>query len=158
LARTIINPIERVEILRQVENADYKHLSLSQSVVKFYKTEGIRGLLKGNSASVARVFPFSSIEFYSMEFYKNMFIRGEKNASRNNSFGYTFLCGALSGLNAITITFPLDVARTRLSINTPNSNLKETGLFRTIIFLLKNEGIKGIYKGYSFAFVVILSF
>lgn len=147
-----------MEILRQVENKDYKHLSLSQSVVKFYKTEGIAGLLKGNSASVARVFPFSSIEFFSMEFYKNIFLRGEKNNSRINSFGYTFLCGALSGLNAITITFPLDVARTRLSINTTNSHLKESGLFRTLIFLLKNEGIKGVYKGYSFAFIVKIHF
>jgi len=89
-----------------------------------------------------------------MEFYKNIFLRGEKNNTRSSSFGYTFLCGALSGLNAITITFPLDVARTRLSINTPNSNLKETGLFRTLLFLIKNEGIRGVYKGYSFAFIV----
>jgi len=92
-----------------------------------------------------------------MEFYKNIFLLGENNTSRSNSFGFTFLCGALSGLNAITITFPLDVARTRLSINTPNSTLKETGLFRTLIYLLKNEGIKGVYKGYSFAFIVNLN-
>jgi len=142
-----------VEILRQVENADYKHLSLKDAIMKFYKTEGVAGLLKGNSASVARVFPFSSIEFYSMEFYKNIFLRGDNN-SQKNKFGYTFLCGALAGLNAITITFPLDVARTRLSINTPNSNLKETGLFKTMIWLIKNEGFKGVYKGYSFAFFV----
>jgi hypothetical protein len=90
-----------------------------------------------------------------MEFYKNIFLRGDQNSSRNQ-FGYTFLCGALSGLNAITITFPLDVARTRLSINTPNSNLKETGLLRTMVWLVKNEGIKGVYKGYSFAFFVRL--
>ena len=50
--------------------------------------------------------------------------------------------------------FPLDVARTRLSINTPNSDLKESGLFKTLIWLKRKEGIKGLYKGYSFAFVV----
>lgn len=90
-----------------------------------------------------------------MEFFKNLFLRGKENLSRDQTFGYTFLCGGLAGLNAITITFPLDVARTRLSINTPNSKLKETGLIKTLLFLIRNEGIKGLYKGYSFSFIVI---
>ena len=38
IARTVTNPIERLEILRQVGNTDYKGLSLSDSVKKFYKS------------------------------------------------------------------------------------------------------------------------
>ena len=97
--------------MRQVDNVDYKGINIYKSIKKFYQTEGIKGLFKGNSAAVIRVFPFSAIEFYSFEFYKNFFIRG--NAERQNNFYYTLLCGALTGLNAITLTFQLDVARTR---------------------------------------------
>lgn len=111
--------------------------------------------MKGNSASITRVFPYAAIEFYSMEFYKNILIRNKKDSL---SLWRNFACGILSGINAVTVTFPLDVARTRLSINTPNSDLKETGLFRTIFFLFRKEGIIGIYKGYTFAFFVIKFF
>ena len=65
------------------------------------------------------------------------------------------ICGALTGLNAITITFPLDVARTRLACNTENSSVKDSKLWATLINLYKKEGIRGLYKGYSITFLVI---
>ena len=64
------------------------------------------------------------------------------------------ICGGLAGINAITCTFPLDVARTRLAVNTANSNLQESSLSSTLVSLWKNEGIKGLYKGYSVTFIV----
>jgi solute carrier family 25 thiamine pyrophosphate transporter 19 len=66
----------------------------------------------------------------------------------------TFICGALAGLNAITLTFPLDVARTRLAINTTNSHIKENNIFQSLQFLYKTEGFKGLFRGYSICFVV----
>jgi hypothetical protein len=152
IARTITNPIERLEILRQVENADFKGLNFSKSVVKFYKTQGINGLFKGNSASILRIFPFSAIEFFSFEFFKNKIIRGHEN--RQSSLKYTMICGALSGLTAITMTFPLDVARTRLAVDTANSSVKESSLINSLSNLWKDGGIRGLYKGYSVAFIV----
>jgi solute carrier family 25 phosphate transporter 23/24/25/41 len=151
-ARTVINPIERLEILRQVGNADYKGLGMGQAFIKFYKTQGVQGLFKGNSAALVRVFPFSAIEFYSFEFYKNIFIRGR--AERQNSIKYTLLCGTLTGLNAITLTFPLDVARTRLACHTEHSDIKESSLIKTLVQLYQNEGLRGLFKGYTVTFLV----
>jgi hypothetical protein len=148
----VTNPIERLEILRQVENPDYKGMSIGKSFVKFYQTQGVQGLFKGNSASIARIFPFSAIEFYSMEFFKNHFIHGRPE--RTGKIGYNMLCGGLAGLNAITCTFPLDVARTRLAIDTQNSAVKENRLVTTLINLYKNHGFRGLYKGYSLAAIV----
>lgn len=152
-ARTVVNPLERLEILRQVDNIDYKGLNVYRSMVNFFKTQGIPGFFKGNSAALIRIFPFSAIEFYSFEFYKNLLIRGRPE--RQNSLTYTLLCGGLTGLNAITLTFPLDVARTRLAINTLNSPVKDTGVFQTLIKLYNNEGFRGLYKGYTIVFVVL---
>ena len=151
-----MNPIERLEILRQVNNVDYKGLNIYKSLQKFYKTQGVPGFFKGNSAALVRIFPFSAVEFYSFEFYKNLFIRGRKD--RQNSFIYTLLCGGLTGLNAITLTFPLDVARTRLAINTVNSPVKDTGIIQCIVSLYKSEGFRGLYKGYSVTFIGSIPF
>jgi hypothetical protein len=131
-------------------------VSLIKSLKKFYNTQGIPGLFKGNSAALIRIFPFSAVEFYSFEFYKNILIRGRKE--RQNSLLYTMLCGGLTGLNAITLTFPLDVARTRLACNTQNSEVKDSKLFKCVVDLYKNEGIRGLYKGYSVTFVGSIPF
>jgi hypothetical protein len=139
--------------LRQVDNRDYRGLNIYKSFNKFYQTQGVNGFFKGNSAMLARIFPFSAIEFYSFEFYKNMFIRGKPE---NNRFIVTFMCGALAGLNAITLTFPLDVARTRLACNTLNSDCKDSSLIKSLVNLYKDSGIKGLYKGYSLVFIVII--
>jgi len=148
----LVNPIERVEILRQVDNKDFRGLKFTKSIIKFYQTQGVTGIFKGNSASLIRIFPFSAIEFYSFEFYKNVLIRGHKE--RNNSIFFTFICGALTGLNAITFTFPLDVVRTRLACHTLNSEIKESKFRKTLINLWQTSGIKGLYKGYSLVFFV----
>jgi hypothetical protein len=142
-----------LEILRQVDNKDYRGLNIYRSFVKFYQTQGVNGFFKGNSAMLARIFPFSAIEFYSFEFYKNQLIRGRPE--RQNKFIPTLMCGALAGLNAITLTFPLDVARTRLACNTLNSDCKETGLIRSLVDLYRKGGISGLYKGYSLVFIVL---
>lgn len=142
-----------MEILRQTSNADYKGLSVYRSILKFYQTQGVNGLFKGNSAALIRIFPFSSIEFFSFEFYKNIFIRGEDHR-KSNGFLNTILCGGLAGFNAITATFPLDVVRTRLACKTANSEIQDSKLFQVLFNLYKNEGIRGLYKGYSIVFIV----
>lgn len=152
--RTITNPIERIEILRQVENIDYKGMNLKNTFKKVYNTQGIFGFFKGNTASIIRIFPFSAIEFYSLETFKNFFIREKEN--RRTSFFFNFLCGGLAGLTAATFTFPLDVARTRISIYTENSHVKENSITVSLINLWKVAGIKGLYKGYSVAAFVII--
>jgi len=125
--------------------------------MKFYKTQGWRGIFKGNSASLTRILPFSSVEFYSFEFYKNHFIRGHPD--RQNNIFYTFLCGVLTGFNSITLTFPLDVARTRLACHTSNtSEIKESSLVRTLVSLWKESGIRGLFKGYPIVLVVRIFF
>ena len=121
-------------------------------MAKFYQTQGVNGLFKGNVPSLMRILPFSAVEFYSFEFYKNLLIRGK--ADRTNNILFTFLCGALTGLNAITLTFPLDVARTRLACHTLNSEIQESRFLSVLLNLWKETGIRGLFKGYSVAFFV----
>lgn len=146
IARTIMNPLERIEILRQTQNFDYKNLSFFQSVIKMYKTQGVKGFFKGNTASLMRVLPYSAIEFCSVEFSKNI-LRKFKLSTKN--FLGLFLCGAFSGWAAVTATFPLDVVRTRLAIHTEHSAIKEKTITESLRNVYKEGGIRGLYKGYG---------
>lgn len=116
------------------------------------KTEGLTGLFKGNNASIMRVFPYSAIEFYSLEFAKN--ILRKCNISTKNFIGL-FLCGAFSGWAAVTATFPLDVVRTRIAVTTENSNIKERNIIESLRMLYYDNGIRGLYKGYGLSSMVI---
>jgi hypothetical protein len=91
-----------------VNKTEYEGLNLFQSIKNFYQTQGMTGLFKGNSASLARIFPFSAMEFYSFEFYKNIFMRGEGNKKRQNSIIYTKLCGSPNWLECNNPKFPVD--------------------------------------------------
>lgn len=152
ISRTVICPLERVEIFRQLSTPEFKKISIHKSLMKIYNQQGFWGLFKGNSAAVIRIFPFSAIEFYSMEFYKNIFLRGEANQHRARSKKYIFLCGVLTAFNAITCTYPLDVVRTRMASNLTDKCVSETRLLHCLIKLYQTQGIRGLYKGYYICF------
>lgn len=154
IARTIICPLERVEILRQIESKEFKGMSITRTLIELIKKQGLTcGLFKGNSASVIRIFPFSAIEFYSMEFFKNLLIRDSKIEVKGSDFFYkTMICGSLTGLCAITLTYPFDLIRTRMAANITDSTLKQTRFFSTLINIFKTNGMIGLYRGYVITF------
>ena len=66
------------------------------------------------------------------------------------------VCGAFAGITSVTITYPLDIVRTRLSIQSASfaelGNLepgkKLPGMFETMVLMFKNEGgISALYRG-----------
>lgn len=64
--------------------------------------------------------------------------------------GYlSFLCGGLSGMTATTATYPLDLARGRISgkIKVEGKERHYNGIIRTVIITAKEEGFLALYKG-----------
>lgn len=62
--------------------------------------------------------------------------------------------GALAGLTSVACTYPLDIVRTRLSIQSAqmgSSNDAQAalpGIWKTIVHIYKNEGgVVGLYRG-----------
>lgn len=57
----------------------------------------------------------------------------------------TFLCGAIAGGSAITVTYPLDLLRTRFAAQ--GSDRVYTNLRRSIKDIARQEGTKGFFRG-----------
>lgn len=66
------------------------------------------------------------------------------------------LCGAAAGITSVTITYPLDIVRTRLSIQSASfadlgnrdPTQKLPGMFTTMVSIYKNEGgTIALYRG-----------
>jgi solute carrier family 25 phosphate transporter 23/24/25/41 len=64
------------------------------------------------------------------------------------------LCGGLAGITSVTFTYPLDIVRTRLSIQSAGFAAlakhegKLPGMWQTMIKMYKTEGgVFGLYRG-----------
>lgn len=72
VSRTVVSPLERLKILFQVQSAgreEYK-LSVGKGLVKMWRDEGWRGLMRGNGTNCIRIVPYSAVQFGSYNFYK----------------------------------------------------------------------------------------
>lgn len=113
VAKTLVAPIDRVKILLQVHSVHYENYSIFSTFYQVVKQEGPLALYNGNGAQLLRIFPYAAMQFTSYEFFKslNKRIFGEKSNRIINSLA----CGSLAGITAVTVTYPLDVIRSRLA-------------------------------------------
>jgi solute carrier family 25 phosphate transporter 23/24/25/41 len=74
VSRTVVSPLERLKILFQIQSAgreEYK-LSVGKGLMKMWKDEGWRGLMRGNGTNCIRIVPYSAVQFGSYNFYKKV--------------------------------------------------------------------------------------
>jgi len=121
---------------------EYKGLSTSQSFMYMWRNEGVYGFFKGNGVNVVRIAPFSAFEFFFYEFYKQTLFRDKEQISNLNKL----VCGGLTGMTASTLTYPLDLIRTKLSINVADSTIKPS-IWGTGKQIYRQGGFIGLYKG-----------
>ncbi|EAW06257.1 putative mitochondrial carrier protein [Aspergillus clavatus NRRL 1] len=155
VSRTIVSPLERLKILLQIQTVgreEYK-LSISKALLKIGKEEGWRGFLRGNGTNCIRIIPYSAVQFGSYNFYKKF---AEPSPNAELSPFRRLICGGAAGITSVTITYPLDIVRTRLSIQSASfaalgqrgSFEKLPGMFTTMVLIYKNEGgLVALYRG-----------
>jgi solute carrier family 25 phosphate transporter 23/24/25/41 len=99
-------------MLKQMPIPEYQGLNTIQSIRHMWHREGFYGFMKGNGVNVVRIAPFSALEFYFYELYKSLLMTSDKESNL-----IKLLCGGLTGMTASTLTYPLDLIRTHLSLN-----------------------------------------
>ena len=123
-----------------------------------YQTEGLRGFFKGNGANVARIAPYSAFQFLFFDIYKFGMQKGlsstnyfppnskmDKNGYPALSSYWTLAAGALAGSTSTFMCYPLDLARSFLTVQT-NQKIYN-GILDCIRQIYRAEGLKGLYRG-----------
>jgi len=119
-----------------------------------YKTEGMYGFFKGNGATVAKIAPFSAFEFYFYEIFKSLLYPSK--AKKDMTYGNNILCGGLTGIVASTLTYPMDLVKTYLTINIENN--KKISMTQQMKIIYAENGFFGLYKGWGMSMVGIAPF
>jgi solute carrier family 25 phosphate transporter 23/24/25/41 len=153
VSRTVVSPLERLKILYQIQSAgrnEYK-MSIVKALKKMYTDEGWRGFMRGNGTNCVRIIPYSAVQFGAYNVYKRF---AEPSPGADLDPLRRLICGGLAGITSVTFTYPLDIVRTRLSIQSASFAAlgkhegKLPGMWQTMMTMYKNEGgFMGLYRG-----------
>ena len=130
VSRTITAPLELKKL--QMQNNYLKH----QSVKYVIRNEGIRFLWKGNMTNCVRVFPQYAINFMCFEKFQKLYLNIFDNKLLTN-----FIAGGSSGIISMTTTYPLETARTHLSLQVNKSN------YNSLFDVFKKLNTRELYAG-----------
>ncbi|EGS20027.1 uncharacterized protein CTHT_0045240 [Thermochaetoides thermophila DSM 1495] len=155
VSRTVVSPLERLKILLQVQSAgrDAYRLSVGKALAKMWREEGWRGFMRGNGVNCIRIVPYSAVQFGSYNFYKRHFF--ERYPGDTLTPLSRLVCGGIAGITSVVTTYPLDIVRTRLSIQSAsfaelqhNRPQKLPGMWGNMVLMYKNEGgLPALYRG-----------
>ena len=132
VSRTLTAPLELLKI--QGQNTYMPNTSLQATIEK----EGIKGLWKGNFTNCLRIFPQMAIN-YSVY-----------SAVNDNVINYLptpmekyrhFISGALAGVISMSVIYPLENARSRLSLQTHNSH------YKGLVDVFRKTPLVSLYNG-----------
>ena len=153
LTKTSVAPLERVKILFQIQGmkgetgSTRKYRGLSQALRLIVQEEGTIGLWKGNGANCVRVVPVYALKFAFNDTFKDM-VRNESQETTNDlTVLQRMLAGTMAGLCQTTITYPLELIRTRLSLGPALSGMHYNGIFDCLTKTIEQEGFGALYKG-----------
>lgn len=156
-AKTLIAPLDRVKILFQTSNPEFKRFTGSwfgfyRATKEIYRMQGIVGLFQGHSATIIRIFPYAATKFVMYEQVRAILIPSAENETSLRRF----MAGSISGVTSVFVTYPLDLIRVRLAFQTraqkpvnpsPVHSGYTSGRFVQSIINIFNEPPAGHFSG-----------
>lgn len=88
------------------------------AIKDIYLQDGGRGLFRGHSATLLRIFPYAGIKFLAYEQIRAVVIPHHSNETPLRRL----LSGSLAGVTSVFFTYPLEVIRVRLAFETKRDN------------------------------------
>jgi solute carrier family 25 (adenine nucleotide translocator) protein 4/5/6/31 len=157
ISKTVMAPVERVKLLMQTQDSNPKVISgevkrYSSIGDCFSRVRGEQGMLafwRGNLVNCLRYAPQQGSALAFNDFLNALFPVYNSNTEFWKSFAVKLTSGGLAGAIANTICYPFDFARTRLASDLGTGKGQFNGIFDCIATTVRNQGITGLYTGWS---------
>lgn len=151
----ILHPLDLIKIRFAVNDGRTttapQYRGLTSAFITIFRQEGFRGLYKGVTPNVWG--SGSAWGFYFM-FYNSIktWIQGG-NATQPLGPAWHMVAAAEAGILTLVMTNPIWVVKTRLCLQydgmpVKNSQSKYGGMFDGLVKIYRNEGVKGLYRGF----------
>ncbi|MDI1486340.1 MAG: coenzyme A transporter [Ramalina farinacea] len=126
-AKTVVGPLDRVKILFQASNPQFaKYTGTWFGVVTamrdINRQDGLRGLFRGHSATLLRIFPYASTKFLTYEQVRSILIP----TPAHETWWRRILSGSIAGVTSVFLTYPLEMIRVRLAFETSKNSQRSS--------------------------------
>uniref|UniRef100_A0A0D9WRV1 Uncharacterized protein n=1 Tax=Leersia perrieri TaxID=77586 RepID=A0A0D9WRV1_9ORYZ len=139
VSRTCVAPLETIRTHLMVGSNGDSMTEVFQSIMK---TEGWTGLFRGNLVNVIRVAPSKAIELFAFDTAKK-FLTPKADESPKTPFPPSLIAGALAGVSSTLCTYPLELIKTRLTIEKDVYN----NFLHAFVKIMREEGPSELYRG-----------
>ncbi|CAL8333712.1 unnamed protein product [Merluccius merluccius] len=141
-ARTVagVSMLPVTVIKTRFESGRFNYVSVAGALSSVYKTEGIRALFSGLTATLLRDAPFSGI-------YVMFYSQAKKALPQEVSCTVyvplvNFGCGVVAGVLASLVTQPADVVKTHIQVSTLPFSMSQA-----IRYIYTETGLWGFFRG-----------
>tara|TARA_Y100000816_G_C26004500_1_gene524948 strand:- start:13 stop:837 length:825 start_codon:yes stop_codon:yes gene_type:complete len=144
VSMTAIYPLEtiRTRLSLQTNKSHYN------GIWNCFRTMKLREMYGGLRTSLIGFTPYMAINFALYHRLKEGLNKKAKSHTSLNETSINLLSGGLSGLGAVTITYPTDLIRRQLQLQGFDPTVpKYDGIYDCTKKIIKSQGIRGLYRG-----------
>ncbi|XP_033197538.1 calcium-binding mitochondrial carrier protein SCaMC-2 isoform X2 [Bombus vosnesenskii] len=121
-----------------------EYSGLVDATKKIYRQGGLKSFYRGYIPNLMGIIPYAGIDLAVYETLKNRYLQTH-DKNEQPPFWILLLCGTASSTAGQVCSYPLALVRTRLQADmSPGKPNTMVAVFKEII---KNEGIRGLYRG-----------
>eukprot|EP00475_Leptophrys_vorax_P027486 TRINITY_DN3918_c0_g1_i1.p1 TRINITY_DN3918_c0_g1~~TRINITY_DN3918_c0_g1_i1.p1 ORF type:complete len:379 (+),score=2.53 TRINITY_DN3918_c0_g1_i1:549-1685(+) len=155
VSRTAVAPLETIRTLLMVSGSQHKSVATVFDAIM--RTDGWKGLFRGNSIQVIRCAPSRAIELYTFETVKRLLTPQDGQPA-----AVTFplplppssIAGACAGMASTVIMYPLELVKTRLTVQPEMYR----GMVHAFTRIIREEGVKELYRGLTPSMIGIIPY
>jgi len=155
-ADTIVHPLDtiraRMQVQRGINNVVFK--STIDAFIKTIRFDGLRGLYKGYAIVALATTPAHAVYFTGYEIAKKI-LKIDPELEQNGLKAVTaqLTAGVFADICGSIIWVPMEVIKQNLQVQSRTSQspiqIKYKNTFHTAQTIIREEGVRGIFKGFS---------
>ncbi|KAL1353207.1 hypothetical protein HN51_017150 [Arachis hypogaea] len=150
ISRTCVAPLETIRTHLMVGSSGHSTGEVFQNIMK---TDGWKGLFRGNFVNVIRVAPSKAIELFAYDTVnKNLSPKPGEQAML--PIPASLIAGACAGVSSTICTYPLELVKTRLTIQRGVYN----GLVDAFLKIIQQEGPGELYRGLAPSLIGVIPY
>ncbi|XP_057799917.1 adenine nucleotide transporter BT1, chloroplastic/mitochondrial-like [Salvia miltiorrhiza] len=150
VSRTAVAPLETIRTHLMVGSSGNSSTEVFQNIMQ---SEGWKGLFRGNFVNVIRVAPSKAIELFVYDTV-NRNLSSKPGEQQRLLVPPSLVAGACAGVSSTLITYPLELVKTRLTIQRGVYN----GLFDAFVKIFEEGGLPELYRGLTPSLIGVIPY
>lgn len=150
VSRTAVAPLETIRTHLMVGSSGHSTTEVFHNIMK---TDGWKGLFRGNFVNVIRVAPSKAIELFAYDTV-NKQLSAKPGEQPKLPIPASLVAGACAGVSSTLCTYPLELLKTRLTIQRGVYD----GLFDAFLKIVREEGPSELYRGLAPSLIGVIPY